>query len=289
MAGSVQGDRLAWKPPSSRTGRPLSTQRVSAAQVGKVAESTDEALQTWNNVLTRKDVYRPPIRRQIVWTILRRSNGEWGRLKQRELTRCLDLLNQNYVERPDDHKSLQLWLRAIRHSDGPPSIEAITERVGYWKSNTNALDAAYYQYVLHMLQAFDGSSLARDEAERAIQDCQGLARFRRNRTLSFEWLGKGKGIARLVHYTQLGPRKDDGFWERRHLLDRVEGRIATIQAPQKGSIELSNGQLVFFVPVVGGFHAERDENRRVLAYIGFSYDGPRAWEVTSAVGPSRPA
>jgi hypothetical protein len=36
---------------------------------------------------------------------------------------------------------------------------------------------------------------------------------------------------------------------------------------------------VFFVPVVGDFHAGRDENRRVDCFLGFSYDGPRAREV----------
>jgi hypothetical protein len=37
--------------------------------------------------------------------------------------------------------------------------------------------------------------------------------------------------------------------------------------------------MVFFVPAVGDFHARRDENRPVDCFIGFSYDGPRAWEV----------
>src|SRR5512142_3128495 len=40
MAGSVRGDRLVWKPPSSRTDRPSSTQRASAVQVEEIAEST---------------------------------------------------------------------------------------------------------------------------------------------------------------------------------------------------------------------------------------------------------
>jgi len=267
---------------SEREGeRPSHYVEECRAALDRLYGKYNEALQTWNSLLTRKDVYKPPIRRQIVWTILRRNNGEWGHLKQKEVINCLDLLNQNYVERPDDNKSLELWLRAVRHTDYPPSLEAISERIGYWKSNTNALDASYYQYVLHMLRAFEGSTLARDYAERAIKECQELARFRRNRRLSFEWLGRGKGIARLVHYSQLGQRQEDGFWEKRSILDRVEGRIAAIQAPQKGSIELSNGQSVFFHPAFGGFQSNRDENSRVTAYIGFTYDGPRAWEVTA--------
>ena len=33
------------------------------------------ALQSWDNMLSRPEVAKPPVRRQIVWTILRR--GEW--------------------------------------------------------------------------------------------------------------------------------------------------------------------------------------------------------------------
>ena len=80
-----------------------------------------EAIQTWNNLLARRDVYQPPIRRQVVSiSILRRHNGEWGDLKQKELARSAWISSiENYVERPDDHKSLQLWLRAIRHARVP--------------------------------------------------------------------------------------------------------------------------------------------------------------------------
>jgi tetratricopeptide (TPR) repeat protein len=243
-----------------------------------------KALQIWDNLLSRTDVYKPPIRRQIIWTILRRRGGEWGRLEPKELDRCFRMLTENFDEEPNATRSLRLWLRAIRYFSNPPSLDSIIERVGYWKSNTNSLDAAYYLYVLHALAALDGSVLARDDAARAIEDCQTLASRRRNRTISFEWLGKGKGIARLVHYSQLGERADNGLWKNRNLLARVEGRVASIDAPQKGKIELYNGQMAFFVPVVGDFHAGRDENRRVDCFLGFSYDGPRAWDVLP-VGP----
>jgi hypothetical protein len=127
----------------------------------------------------------------------------------------------------------------------------------------------------------DGSVLARDDAARSIDACKTLASWRRNRTISFEWLGKGNGIVQLVHHSQLGEKTEDGLWQNRDLLTRVEGRIAAIEAPQKGKIELFNGQKVFFVPAVGDFHAGRDENRRIDCFLGFSYDGPIAKDVLS--------
>jgi hypothetical protein len=233
----------------------------------------------WEGLLSRKDVYKPPIRRQIIWAILRGGGGEWSQLRSKELDRCLRLLSDNFEEVPNDPPSLRLWLRAIRNSANPPSLDSVIERIVYWKTNTNSLDAAYYLYIMHTLLALEGSVLSRDDAARCIEDCRALASRRRNRTISFEWLGKGKGIAQLVHHSQLGEKAGDGFWENRNLLLRIEGRIASIEAPQKGKIELYDGQMAFFVPAVGDFHAGRDENRRVDCFLGFSYDGLRAREV----------
>lgn len=72
------------------------------------------------------------------------------------------------------------------------------------------------------------------------------------------------------------------FWESVDALTRLRGRIAAIDGPQKGRIELNGGVGAFFVPAKSGFHFGRDENRLVDCYLGFSYDGPRAWDVRVA-------
>lgn len=238
------------------------------------------ALQGWDSLLARKDTAKPPIRRQIVWTLLRRRNGDWGKLESKEIRRCVDLLENNLTESPNDARSLHLWMRAVRHSSTPPTLDRLIERVSYWKTNTNSLDAAFYLYVLHTLLALEGSTLARTDAERALEDCQNLSRFRRNRHRSTEWLGKGTGIQQLVHESELGEWAE-GFVKNTDRFVRLGGRIAApIAAPQKGYIQLPSGQMAFFVPVKGGFVPGRDENRSVEFFLGFSYDGLRAWQVT---------
>ena len=191
------------------------------------------ALQAWDSLLVRRDVAKPPVRRQIVWTILRRRDGAWDRIPRKEVDRIRQLLEENLEEEINDSTSLRLWLRAIRQSRTPPSLDSVIERVGYWKVNTEALDAAYYLYVLHTLRALDGSSQASAEAERALDECRKLARFRRDRTRSFEWIGGGEGISKLVHQSRLGGWVGD-FWEAVTDLIRLEGRICAIDGPQKG-------------------------------------------------------
>jgi len=251
------------------------------ARLQSIYGDYQSSLQAWDNLLSRPEVTKPPVRRQVVWTILRRRGG-WTKLNPRETNRIRHLLEENLAEEVNDSTSLRLWLRAIRQSETPPSIDSVIEKVSYWKTNTGALDAAYYLYVLHTLRALKGSTQGAADAARALEECRALARYRRDRTRSFEWIGPGDGVAALVHQSRLGEWKDD-FWESTDALIRLDGRIVSIGGPQKGYVGIERGISAFFVPVKGGFHLGRDENTPVTCYLGFSYDGPRAWDVRRSV------
>lgn len=248
------------------------------ARLQRVYGDYATALQSWDSLLSRPEVAKPPVRRQIVWTILRRRDGAWDKLNQKETDRVRHLLEENLEEEVNDSTSLRLWLRAIRQSTSPPSLDSVIEKVGYWKANTGSLDAAYYLYILHTLRALNGSSQGAADAERALEECRALARFRRDRTRSFEWIGAGEGVRALVHQSQLGEWKED-FWEATDVLARLDGRVVSIGGPQKGSVELNGRVVAFFVPAKSEFHFGRDESVPVNCYLGFSYDGPRAWDV----------
>ena len=55
----------------------------------------DRALQIWDNLLSRNDVYRPPVRRQIVWTYFARRGRSWDGVPAKEIDRIVDLLESN--------------------------------------------------------------------------------------------------------------------------------------------------------------------------------------------------
>jgi len=240
----------------------------------------DVALQTWDNILHRSDVYAPPIRRQITWTILSRRGHSWAKVSAKEAERIASLLEENLKAEPHNDSNLRLWLQAVRRTTNPPSIDSIIERISYWRASSNSLDASYYLYVMYALTALEGSALGREQALRFVEECRTRARFRRNRSTSFEWLGTGPGIKCLVHQSQLGEwSAEHDFWSVTEPLARAAGRIAKIDAPQAGEIEVQGGLPAFFVPARGGFNRGHSENTRVSCYIGFSYDGLRAWEV----------
>jgi len=195
--------------------------------------------------------------------------------------RIIRLLQDNLDEEPNDERDLRLWLQAVRYAKTPPSVESLIEKVTYWKANTSSLDATYYLYVLYTLRALDGLSIERDQAERYMDECRQMARYRRNRLKSFEWYGKDKAVKRLVHQSVLGEwQQDTDFWENQHLLLRLEGIVTKVSGPEAGYIEVT-GLPAFFVP---GYRKDRpitsnEVNRRVMFYLGFSYSGLRAWDV----------
>jgi len=250
------------------------------AKLQRLYGEYQNALEAFDNLLSRTQVAKPTVRRQIVWTILQRRGG-FDKISRNEVNRIQRLLEENLEENVRDSTSLRLWLRVARQLQFPPSLDLVIEKVSYWKTNTGSLDAAYYLYVLHTLCALRGSSLGAAEGERALDECRRLAQYRRDRTRSFEWIGSGEGIGILVHQSSLGTWVDD-FWSSTDALVRLDGRISRIDGPQKGFVEMSGGIQAFFVPAKSEFQSDRDENLPVSCYLGFSYDGPRAWDVRKA-------
>lgn len=266
---------------SNREGMGSSTWEAKCrADISNLYGDHKEALQVWDSLLTRHDLYRPPVRRQIVYALKNRDKG-WNAMPKRSLERCIELLQENLDENPSNDRDLRQWLQAVRYSALAPSVESLIEKVSYWRAGTGALDARYYLYVLYSLQTLDGLSIELGRTETYLRDCQEFSRNRRNRLISFEWLGKSEGIKKLVHQSALGEwNRELNFWSNSSSLKREEGVISHVRGPERGTIQL-RGLSCFFVP-----GAKRKEpistdsvNRRVNFFLGFSYSGIRAWDV----------
>jgi len=246
----------------------------------------DKALQRWDQLLEKKTangqpiVYAPPIRRQIVWLQLARCGREWHKMTPKHLRRALDLLEANIQQEPNDDRNIRLWLHGARFQVPPPSLSLAADRIATWRMRGDSLDALYYLYVLKVLEALEGSAIAANEAQKNIELCRSRAGFRRDRTISFEWLGEGNGLDKLIHQDQLGGWDEDvGFWRNLKPLVRTRGVVSRIHAPQAGEIALRWNMKAFFAPAASGMAYGQDENRRVSFFLGFSYEGLRAWSV----------
>ncbi len=242
-----------------------------------------EAIQRLTNVLDRRESYLPPIRRAIIRAYAARREDDWNRLTDRELARVVELAKDNILEEPASDHNLRLWLRSVR-TENALSVDSVAEHLSYKRLQNPSLDTTYYLYIMKFLQLESGDLAVGREVSELIEECSRLAQDLSRTTTSFEWWGKDTGLAALVHYSTLG-RWDENkrFWANTDHLWETRGRIAQIRHQGSGEIELPSGLRAFFVPssgaAPGGYIAGQDIGREVEFYLGFSYDGLRAWSV----------
>jgi hypothetical protein len=257
-----------------RAGDQLSRYAATAeANLRRVYDNYAALLQGWRNLLDRHDIVKAPIRRQIAHVYELRA-GNWRSANRDERRQAISLLDENLRDNPRDTRSLLDWLRVARFED--VSLDRAAELLSY--ADEASRDTLYYDYVVAALSVLSGRDSALAEYRLKVERSRERASGFPNRRYNYEWLGQGDGLGALVHHSDLHA------WNRRAdqndppLLRRVEGRIHSIRRPQSGELEVS-GLTVFFTPAAAGFQAGRDENVRVTALIGFSYEGPQAWSV----------
>ena len=253
------------------------------ANLAQAYGEMSRAIEGWTNLLDRSDTYHPPLRRNIINAYLIRRNRDWSRLRPNELERIAQLAQENLEEQPSSDQNLRIWFRAVREVGLLP-LGQIAEQLTYKRLLNPTIDTLYYLYIVKFLQDDTGVGRAAAEAIEMIAECDRQSANFPNRIRSFEWLGEGTGIRALIHERDLGSWDPSlEFWSNVDKLRLVHGRISSIRRPAAGEIDLSNGLKAFFVPargqVKGGYLGGRDEGRRVSFFLGFSYEGLRAWSV----------
>ena len=252
-----------------------------------------EAIQYLTNVLDRRDAHKPPVRRAIIRAYVARRKGDWNSLTDQELARVVELAMNNTEEEPASDYNLRLWLRAVR-VENALSVDRVAEQLAYKRMQNPSVDTTYYLYIMKFLQLEMGDLAAANEVPGLIEECSRLAQDLSRTTSSFEWMGNDAGLAGLVHVSTLGEwdsKKE--FWPNTGHLRVVRGRIARIRNQGSGEIELPSGLRVFFIPsrgdVPGGYIGGQDIGREVDFFLGFSYDGLRAWSVQDREAEPNPS
>jgi hypothetical protein len=231
-------------------------------------------LQGWRSLLDRADLAKPPIRRRLARAYRNRA-GSWCKASPRDVQRAVGLLEENLLDNPRDARSLLEWLRAARFANA--SLDQAADLVAGWARAESSREALFYDYVVSYLLAMDGQNAAVAEYQSKVERCRDRAACFGNRRFAYEWLGRGSGLERLVHHSDLPA------WERRSgtpappILLRISGRVQSITKPTVGTIDFGHGLHAFVVPSTSGLLRGRDENKRVTAVVGFRYDGPRAF------------
>lgn len=242
-------------------------------------ENYSLVIEGWNNLLTKTITDKPIIRRSIIRAYVRRAKS-WDTVDTKDIEKILKLIEENIQEEPQKGNNIYLWFQAARQSDRI-DINTAIDKVSNWRATSDMDESLYYLGVLHTIQAIEGTSISKIKAEKIIRELSERKRNAPYRTHCYEWFGNGYFLKRLVPYKNAISRDDTNeLIFNTELLEKVTGKISFIKGPEAGNIELTCGLSAFFIPARGyGFSRDKDLNRNVIFYLGFSYDGLRAFDV----------
>jgi len=240
----------------------------------------DVVIEKWEHMLAGRSGGED-LRRAIASAYYSRRKRIWSGLPDQELRRVVELMESNLREDPANSRDVRMWFQAYRRLPEFSQLEAL-DRLEAWAGRDDALDANFYLYILHYLRLREGKSQSEERALSSLDRCRQGARGKRGH--SYEWLGNKPDWCPLVHHSDLGTwNKKIDFYPDVSLLARVAGTIETIKGPKSGTIRLGRVFRAFFVPGTRQWES-KDINAVVHFYLGFSYDGPRAWSVELAHG-----
>ncbi len=219
-----------------------------------------------------KSVQDADVRRALATAYFSKSGRVWAKLSPSELRHTKDLMEDNLRTDPTNERDIRSWFQAFRRLPEFSYIDAI-DRLEGWARASNQVDAYYYLYILHFLRWLQGAERDEHAMRASLDQCRQRAVGKRG--FSYEWLAKEPTWCPLAHANELGAW--DEFYEKTESLDWVTGSIASIK-PQAGTIRLGAQTVAYFVPGTK-FSETRHLNSLVKCYIGFSYEGLRAWSV----------
>jgi len=219
---------------------------------------------------------RASIGRALARAHLWRARRNWSLLDEptlREIAECLDSAMR--ITQPTE-ADLRTWFQAYRRLPEYDALHA-RARLSDIVRDIDSLEAHYYLSILHFLRWRRGEEHNQDAIRAHIDRARQLARTA-NSQWSYEWVGLGPAECPLVHFSELG-EWSGSFWNYVAPLERVEGVIETVENQQFGRIKVDGGRLTARFTPREKFRPGRDDEAPVDFFLGFSYEGLRAWEV----------
>ena len=231
-------------------------------------------LESWNNKLDQGN-NNPYLKRLVVDAYLRKY--DYNQINSHTLRTLIGYMEENIQLEPNNKQNIINWFDLARQASYI-SINRAIEKLTHWKTINDTVISNYYLYILKVLKALEGYSSAKEEAKRLIRKCKKMAKNLPNKTFCYEWYGNGKNLKKIISSKNINFRRNNLNNLTREL-EFVEGEIEEYKHAGSGIINVE-GLPVFFRPGQAnegkGFTID-DEGKKVYLWLGFSYDGLRAY------------
>jgi hypothetical protein len=235
----------------------------------------DALIHAWEGLMLNRGE-TPELRRALSAAYLGRQDRVWSRVSQRDLRRIADMMDANLRAHPSGDRDVRMWFDAYRRL---PEFNLITalERVGAWAARSDELAAHFYCYLIHFMLRRVGLESDHDRMMFHMRRTRDLAAGRALRQYAYEWLAAEPAWFPFANHREMGAWDPAAnFFGSPESLARPTGVIETIESPQAGRIRMQDGSTAFFTPGPQ-FRKSQHVGALVSFYLGFSYEGLRAW------------
>lgn len=244
----------------------------------------DKMLNAWQGLLGNKIYDQNLVRRNLAYAYLAKGEFNWNTIKGKDLLKIQELASEN-LEGSFDERDLHLWFEVSRRLNS--NVLLLINRLEELEFKIETIHSAYYLMCLYAVKAIvGGSESALDDFEKNLTRIKSRITGPYSKIFCPEWIGlKDENIV-LVHNKDVGRwNKEKQFFENPNLsmITKLKGRVVVYNRPQEGFIEVEgSGIRAIYQPGrFGHYHSDAEAGTRVEFYLGFNYDGARAFLVTN--------
>jgi hypothetical protein len=254
--------------------------REKQYQLLKFFGEKEKIINVWNGLLGNKEYDQNLVRRQLTYAYLAKNDFDWEKAKGKDIKRILELTEENLANKVDN-RDLQLWFEVARQLN--KDVDELIKKVEIWEFQNPSLNTAYFLMCLYGVQTIGGVKSGIDNYEKYQKKVSDRIKTTYSRVFCIEWVGLHENKIMLLNNKSVGKwdRDKQFFEEIGTSLFRLKGRVIKYNSAAQGFIEVENsGITVIYQPAKFNHYSDDAQKQtKVEFYVGFNYDGGRAFEV----------
>ncbi|MCI8409124.1 MAG: hypothetical protein HFJ09_07630 [Lachnospiraceae bacterium] len=252
------------------------------SQISNLEGNISDAINGWNNLLTKEDVYYPTIRRNLIHGYYKKCNKEWTSLDSSKCEYVRKLIMDNIQEQSDNASNVIQWFDFARNFEGD-----LNKTIEYFQQYVANPDIEYYYRAMLTFFAYgleNGDKTYIRQGMEFSNKCENMAREKPNRRILLDvYNSKGKNLRKIEKFKWYRSRSVD-YNSALSLVPRIKGRIVRIDKPEVGWINVEGFDInIKFNPSYNSeriYRQTKDEGAIVEFVLGFRVEGVFAFSVS---------
>lgn len=252
-----------------------------AISLQDMIHNIESTIKMWQEYLSKAEDLQKPVVRRFIARAKEKNYFSTGSNKTDSVKQVMQLMEDNINQEPKNGANIRIWFNALRRFEGNDDdilLDEALQKLSLWKDMGDNLEAYYYYFILICIKAIEGSSRAEANIPDLQEELKTKTYHMPNNRVIYEWLGKGKGVHRLINAVE----QKNGKYHRKPL-DYIEnegcyleGRLSKYKHERSAQIKSHNMEVFFSPSGQNKQCSTEDINKKVKFILGFSYDGLRA-------------